>query len=190
MAFFFSGDTDNTTVNPAVAGFGPVTLTDSLVQGRWYDIVNASGVRAVDIASANVTVTDGTTPGVEGTDYKLDLKLGRVFVFTGSAVLADAEDLVVTLAADAGAAPVLQQVLALTKSSEQLVLKFVAENPANNDEVFEIQFHSATLSPEGDFALVGDDWTSMQLTGVAQSESIATGSARTMTITTHANAAA
>lgn len=188
MALFFSGDTA-TVVNPAVAGFGPVTLTTALLQGQWYDIVNGSGVRAVDVDAADVTVTDGVpNTAVLGTDYNLDLKMGRIFVIVGGLVLTNGENLRVTVAADAGAAASLQQVTALTKSAEQLVLKFVSENPANNDEQVEFQFHSATLSAEGDFGLISDEFTVMQLTGVAQQESLATGSARTLTITTHANA--
>jgi hypothetical protein len=188
MALFFSGDTATAT-NPAVAGFGPVTLTTSLLQGQWYDIVNASGVRAVDIEAANTTVTDAVpNTAVLGTDYLLDLKMGRIFIKVGGTVLTNGESLKVTLAADAGAASQLQQVVALTKSAEQLVLKFISENPANNDEQVEFQFHSATLSAEGDFGLISDEFTVMQLTGVAQQESVATGTARTLTITTHVNA--
>lgn len=188
MALFFSGDTATAT-NPAVAGFGPVTLTTSLLQGQWYDIVNASGVRAVDVEAAKVTVTDAVpNTAVLGTDYNLDLKMGRIFVIVGGSVLSNGESLKVTLAADAGAAASLQQVTALTKSAEQLVLKFISENPANNDEQVEFQFHSATLSAEGDFGLISDEFTVMQLTGVAQQESLATGTARTLTITTHAGA--
>lgn len=189
MALFFSGDTATVT-NPAVAGFAAVVLTNAVVLGRWYDIVNASGVRAMDVEAANVTVREVSGPTVLtlGTDYKLDLKMGRIFVFATAVNIAAGESMDVALAADAGAAAQLDQVVALTKSSEQLVLKFIAENPANDDEQMELEFHSATLSAEGDFALIGDDWTVMQLSGVAQQESIATGSPRTLTITSHVNA--
>lgn len=191
MALFFSGDTATVT-NPAVAGFAANVISTSVVLGRWYDIVNASGVRAVDLTPANVTIREvsGPTVLVAGTDYTLDAKMGRFFLLTGATGIAAGESVDVAVAATAGAAASLDQVQALTKSSEQLVLKFVSENPANNDEQVEFQFHSATLSAEGDFALIGDDWTVMQLTGVAQQESIATGSPRTLTIMTHANAAA
>lgn len=189
MALFFSGDTQTAT-NPAVAGFTAVVITTSALLGRWYDIVNGSGVRAVDLDPSKVVIREAGTPTVlvAGTDYTLDTKMGRFFLLTGATGVANGETVDVALTADAGAAAALDQVTALNKSSEQLVLKFVSENPANNDEQVEFQFHSATLSAEGDFALIGDDWTIMQLTGVAQQESIATGTARTLTITTHANA--
>lgn len=189
MAVFFSGDTATAT-NPAVAGFATHVLSATVTLGRWYDIKSASGVRAVDLDPTKVAATEtaGPTVLVEGTDYTLDTKMGRIFLLTTATNIATGESLSVALTADAGAAAQLQQVTALTKSSEQLVLKFIAENPANNDEQVEFEFHSATLSAEGDFALIGDDWTVMQLSGVAQAESLATGTARTLTVTTHVNA--
>ncbi len=189
MALFFSGDTATVT-NPAVAGFAANVLTTSVKLGQWYDIVNASGVRAVDIDAADVTAREAGTPTtlVLDTDYLLDLKMGRIFIKTTAVNITTGETLDVALAAEAGAAAQLQQVTALTKSAEQLVLKFISENPANNDEQVEFQFHSATLSAEGDFGLISDEFTVMQLTGVAQQESLATGTARTLTITTHDNA--
>lgn len=191
MALFFSGDTLESVNNPAVAGFSSVALTTTVVLGRWYDIVNGSGVRAVDLDATKVAVkggATGVTALVEGADYLLDLKMGRIFTLAVPATLVAGDNLNVVLTADAGAAAKLDQVLSLSKSSEQLVLKFISENPANDDEQVEFQFHSATLSAEGDFSLIGDDWTKMQLKGVAQQESVATGTARTLTITTHANA--
>lgn len=189
MALFFSGDTATVT-NPAVAGFAANVLTTSVKLGQWYDIVNASGVRAVDVDAADVTVRKvaGAVVLVNGTDYLLDLKMGRIFVKTTATSITTGDSMDVAIAADAGAAASLLQVTALTKSAEQLVLKFISENPANNDEQVEFQFHSATLSAEGDFGLISDEFTVMQLTGVAQQESLATGSARTLTVTTHANA--
>jgi hypothetical protein len=191
MALFFSGDTLESVTNPAVAGFSSVALTTDVALGRWYDIVNGSGVRCVDLDASKVAVkggASGTTALTEGADYTLDLKMGRIFTLAVPATLIAGDNLNVVLTADAGAAATLDQVLSLTKSSEQLVLKFISENPANDDEQVEFQFHSATLSAEGDFSLIGDDWTKMQLKGVAQQESVATGTARTLTITTHANA--
>lgn len=190
MALFFSGDTATVT-NPTVAGFTAVVLTADAKLGRWYDIVNASGVRAMDLIAANVTARESGTPTtlVLGTDYKLDLKMGRIFLFSTATGIADGESLDVAVAATAGAAASLDQVKALTKSAEQLVVKFIGENPANNDQQVELEFHSVNLSAEGDFALIGDDWSVMQLTGVAQQETLGDPAGpRTLTITTHVNA--
>ena len=189
MALFFSGDTALVT-NPAVAGFTAVVLTTSAKLGRWYDIVNSAGVRAVDITPANVTAREAGTPTtlVLNTDYRLDTKMGRIFLLSTATGIADGETLDVALAADAGASAQLDQVKALTKSAEQLVLKFIAENPANNDQQVELEFHSVTLSADGDLSLIGDDWITMQVTGTAQQETLGAATPRTLTITTHANA--
>lgn len=189
MALYFSGDTATVT-NPAVAGFTAVVLTTAAKLGRWYDIVNGSGVRAVDIDPTKVTAREAGTPTtlVLGTDYKLDTKMGRIFLFSTATGIADGETLDVALTADAGASASLDQVKALKKSAEQLVLKFIAENPANNDQQVELEFHSVTLSADGDLALIGDDWITMQVTGTAQQETLGGSEARTLTITTHANA--
>lgn len=191
MALFFSGDTDVSVTNPAVAGITTITQSGAAVLGQWLDIVDGNGVRCMDLDNADVDVfggVAGATALAEGTDYTLDLKMGRLFLLSDAATANDGDIIKVTLAANAGAAAKLDSVVALTKSSEQLVLKFISENPANDDEQVEFQFHSATLSAEGDFSLIGDDWTQMKLSGVAQQESVATGTARTLTITTHENA--
>jgi hypothetical protein len=52
-------------------------------------------------------------------------------------------------------------------------MKFVAENPADNSEKTEYQFHKVTLRSEGDFSLIGDEWTTGQLTGTVESNSTA-----------------
>lgn len=189
MALFFSGDTALVT-NPAVAGFTAVVLTTSAKLGRWYDIVNSAGVRAVDLTPANVTAREAGTPTtlVLNTDYRLDTKMGRIFLLSTATGIADGETLDVALAADTGASAQLDQVKALTKSAEQLVLKFIAENPANNDQQVELEFHSVTLSADGDLSLIGDDWITMQVTGTAQQETLGASSPRTLTITTHVNA--
>lgn len=187
LALFLQGSVSS-EVNPAVAGFGPVQLSAAVELGRWYDIRNASGVRARDIEAANVTAEEvsGPTVLVLGTDYELDLKHGRIFLLSTAVNIAQGEALQVTLAADAGAAPSVDKVEAFTESAKQYVVKFI-QNDGCGDEDREFQFHSVSLSPDGDAALIGEDFQTLGYTGLATAESVATGSPRTLTISDHVN---
>lgn len=197
LALFFSGTSAAAALtNPTIAGVAETTLVTTApdytaVGGRWYDLTNAAGtVRAYDIATANLTLNSDTGGDdnvlVENTDYILDEKLGRVFLIGGGSI-DPGDDITFTLSADAGAVNP-DEVKALTQTNVVAALKFVAENPANNDAVTEYQFHQVTLKAEGDFALIGDEFTTMGFTAVAESNTTADADSPTLTIRTHANA--
>lgn len=192
LALFLSGTTTPASAytNPAVAGFAQTVFVTSapdysVIGGRWYDIQSAAGVRAYDVASANVAVHTDTgglnTLLVEGTDYDLDEKQGRIFIRAGAGIT-PTQDVAVTLTADAGAVSP-DQVSALTQSNPRVALKFISENPANNDKQKEYVFHQVQLKPEGDFPLIGDEWTTMGYTATAESNV----NGETLTVRDHAN---
>lgn len=189
LANFFSG-VKATHTNVSVAGFTVwVMVPDGeLVKGRWYDIKNSTHKRAYDVDSTKLTVqTNETTPVamVLNTDYELDEVLGRIFILSTSTVadtaIAAGKGLKVTLTADATAVAV-NEVRSLTKTSVRGALKFVAENPADADKKSEYQFHKVSLKAEGDFSLIGDEFTTMQLTAVAEKNTTADGDSPTLTI--------
>lgn len=165
LALFLSGETATHT-NAAVAGFADVELTASVVLGRWYDLVDGNGERAYDIDKANLTLVEAGTPTtlVEGTDYLVDETMGRVFILTTATGIAAGEALEATLVADAGAKAV-DEVRGLTQGNQIVAVKFIAENPANNNARREFQFHKVTLSSDGDFALIGDEFATMGFSG-------------------------
>jgi hypothetical protein len=181
QALFFAGTTSTTGTNGAIAGFAKHELVSDLEVGRWYDIKSSTGVRAYNIEAADLTVEEGATTLVLGTDYELDLVMGRIF-FPGSVNAAAGDDIDVTLAANATAGG-LDQVNGLLSSSIPLALKFVGKNPANEDKATEYQFHQVTFAPEGDFSLIGDDWTTIPLTGTAERNAAVPDVSKTLTIT-------
>lgn len=185
LALFLQGSTQSVT-NPAVAGFGPVVVSASVELGRWYNIVNASGVRARDITTGSVTAieTAGPTNLVLGTDYELDLKHGRIFLLSTATNIAQGESLSVTIAAIAGAAGTIDQVDAFTGSSQSYVVQFIQNDGCGGNDR-EFLFHSVSLSPDGDAGLIGEDFMTLGYTGLATAESIATGSPRTLTVFDH-----
>lgn len=195
LALFFSGKAEaNALVNPAVAGVANIQITAAVELGRWYDLTSqngGAGTRLYDIASANISLVGdpggSATPLVEGTDYTLDLAFGRVFFLSTAVNVSAGDEVEFTAAADAGAvAP--DEVKALTQTNVVGALKFVSENPADNDKQTEYQFHQVSLKADGDFALIGDEFTTMGFTATAERNETADPDSPTLTIRTHSAA--
>lgn len=165
LAALFSGQVASYT-NAAIAGFAVHTMVPdaNLELGRWYDIKNSVGQRAYDINTADVTVTTNEASPISlalGVDYDLDLTQGRLFVISTSAKVATSitggKGLRVTLAVKSTARTVTE-VRGLVSSAPEGTLKFIAINPANDDEETEFNFWNVSLKADGDLNLIGDDW--------------------------------
>lgn len=186
---FFAG-IETAFTNPAVAGFTIWTLiaAGTIELGRWYDLTKATGERVYDVLAAKVLLkTTNATPVtlVDGTDYTLDLAMGRIFLISTSTKLATAitnvEGVTLTLTADSSASSV-KEVQALSKSSIKGALKFVGTNPANNEEPYEVQCHQISLKADGDLSLISDDWATVGFTGVAERNTSVPGNSKSITI--------
>lgn len=191
LALFLSGVTTSAT-NPAVAGIAEYQATSSLVKGRWYAIYHqTTGVRAMDIDASNVTVVHDKSTGndtlVEGTDYTVDEVAGMVFILSSSSTAVAGNTLHITLAADAGAAASISQTRGVTVSGKNYALKFIGENPADNDQRFEVELHSVQISADGDLSMISEgDLTQMPFSGVAQQNaSWLDSNSKTMTISSY-----
>jgi hypothetical protein len=66
----------------------------------------------------------------------------------------------------------VDQVRALTQTNVLGALKYIGENPANNDEEVEVQVHQVSLKPEGDMSLIGDEFSTMGFTGTSESNAV------------------
>lgn len=193
IALFFSGEATSES-NADDSSFADILLSGAVTLGRWYDIRDANGVRLYDISDSG-DLTFGTTTGtpdlVEGTDYELDLVMGRVFLLSTATNIQDGDDLYCNYTAGSpSTVATLSQVEALTQTSITGALKFILINPTDADHQTEMQFHSVSLKGEGDFSLIGDDWTTMQLSGKAEASSgtHASVTGKSLTIRTHADA--
>lgn len=192
LSMFFSGE-KATHTNAAVAGFTKYEMISAasggVVLGRWYDIVDSSGNRAYDVETANLTLNNGDdeTLLVENTDYTIDSELGRFFLLSTATNIAAGEAIDVTLSADGGARNVYE-VRGLTQTNVTVALKFVAENPANDDKQREYQFHQVDLKADGDFALISDEFSQMNFTAAAEKNSLGSPDSPTLTIRTVAAA--
>lgn len=187
VALFMSG-TSGTYTNVKTLTAVTSNVTAAAVQGRWYDLVDTNGNRLYDISIAgDVTISDDSVPTTTytiTTDYLLDLKMGRVFIVVGGAITGTVTAAVVDSGADTSTS--LSQVTSLDKTTIAGSVKFISENPVDGDHPTEYQFHQVSLKAEGDFSLVGDDFTVMQLTGKAEKNSGTSAAVKdkTLTITT------
>lgn len=198
LALFLSGEAANQASTVATVNAAKTTVTDRQIaltgagkKGRWYDLTNSSGGRLYDIAQANLTVKTGTgtTPGATlspGSDYTVDLVLGRIFMLSTGSGHTDGNPIFFTHSARAGASD-LEQVRAMTQSTITGALKFILVN-ANGGHVTEFQFHAVTLKPEGDLSLIGDEYAELTLTGTAGKNETVSPNSPVCTITTHAAA--
>lgn len=186
-----SDDTANGTwggAGPVAAGLQNYWLPDPTgnAAGVWYDLELTFGVsqgtwRAVNFDSTQtITVRRGeasrtaslTSPLVEGTDYELDRKMGRIrFTVGGTSSIQVKWTAPAVNRHGIGGATLQGQdvelaiVKPLTNSGLTLGLKFIGENP-NNGLFTEHEYFKVKLSPDGDLALIGDDWGAMSFTGV------------------------
>jgi len=194
LAFFFSGSSVNDETNTARTTVTNVEISSSIVKGRWYDLRNASGARLYDISPVVTPVADlvvkagATSPGSTitlGTDYTVDYVMGRIFIPSTSTVTAGHKLFFDYSTANNEVA--VDRVYGLTASQIKGALKFVSTNPADAGKRVEYQFHEVSIRPEGDLALIGDEFTQITLTGTANKNTKLPATSQVVTITTHAD---
>lgn len=198
LALFMSGEANQR----ANAGGGALSGSDNFVvyeQGRWYDLysdtsgrptTDPQGDRIYDIGTVTIQPSGGGSAFVEGTDYLVDAVMGRIFVIEGGSITGSGSGTAYDLdiAANGSAATNLDRVQAMSLSSIEGALKFIAENPASNGVKVEYQIHLVRLQADGDLALIGDDWSTFSFKGVVQKASKADPDSPYFTIITHENA--
>lgn len=169
VALWLLGTANQAQTNAAVAGFAEYQMVLAVILGRWYDIQSSTGVRAFKVLTANVLLEKDDVVDValvEGTDYVLDLEMGRFFLLTTATNIANGDPLNCTLTAD-GTAPTVDKVFGLIAPSTFYAVKFVEENPIDNSAKREWQFHRVQPGPSGDLAKIGDTIGAMKFSGAA-----------------------
>lgn len=175
-----TGAAGATAVVTAVTGTA-VSGTLTLVRTNAIDFVDGETLTGDDTGAATVASLTGgavivgtplvlvqdaadTVTYVAGTDYTIntalsDEKIGRILIIDGGSIT-DGEVLHVTYE---------YAELSYTKISAfantQVVgrLKFVSDNPAGQQQ--ELEVWSTSLTPSGDTAYIGDDWSTLAFTG-------------------------
>lgn len=155
ISLFFFGSTSALTVTGATVTGEEI---NGVIPGLTYQLgatlTNPSGARLID-GSTPPTVTDDTTPSptsyAEGADYKLNLELGRLEIVKGGAI---------TLGKN-----LRLGYQTLTSTRPRVIsgsnpisgtLRYIAYNPVG--ENFDWFMPYVKLTPNGDYALKGDEW--------------------------------
>lgn len=195
LSLFLSGSaTDITQTGASVVA---VASDDNLIVdadglGKWYDLFDVqapstypplpvdAASRTYRISAVTVKDTTATTTYVEGTDYDLDLELGRVFIRTDGAI-ASSDPLTVSFTF---ASLTISEVRALTVTRIEGVLKFISRNANQSGAGSEVEytFHAVTMSADGDFALIGDEFATLNLSGAAETNATVSPGSPTLTV--------
>jgi hypothetical protein len=158
VALFFFGDAS--TLTQAAVASAAETLT-SILAGHSYPLgvspSNPAGYMGVSPTGFTVETNPGAVALVAGTDYEMDYDSGIITFLEGSAVAVDGEDIDVTYAV---AASTRSRVISGSQPVEGALI-FRSKNPKGADTVIKMPY--VKLSPNGDYALKGDDWQQIPL---------------------------
>lgn len=148
-------------------------LAASVTLGRWYDLIDDTGARMYDLQATPTFRESGTpTSLVLDTDYEVDAKWGRIFLKADATNIADGEALDYSYTPAGTEVTTLDEVRALGGGEQLLALLFISEN-AQGAKQREYQFHRVTLAANGEFELIGDDFSGMQFDGAIKKSIIA-----------------
>lgn len=149
LALFFFGSTSALTQTAATSETEVLT---NVQQGRFYQLgespANPTGIR--NLTSLEVTDSGSTTYEL-GTDYMVDMELGRIEILEGGGIDNDT-DITVTYDADASTRELVLSGATPIEGS----MRYISRNAAG--EQLDYYWPWVKLSPNGDFALKGDEW--------------------------------
>jgi len=164
LAYFFFGDDDLLAVTGATVTDEVISPNgDGVLQGHWYQLgvtpslpqgQNNLTFHTSDTTGGRVIVTDDAgspVTFVEVDDYLIDLKSGRIYIVPGGDIV-DGKKLEVDY-------KTTTQSKARVISGSQPIegsLRYVARNPVGKQ--YDYYMPWTKITPNGDFALKGDDW--------------------------------
>lgn len=151
---FFSA-TPAAYTNVAVAGFTEYAMITAVKKGNSYRIKNSSGGFAFGIASSDLTVEKSGAPDVAcvvDVDYTVDEQTGEITFLTTGSVLADGDQVDVTLAANA-LAETTRKIPILSRDSVEVAMLIKAVN-GRDDEAALLDIGKISITPNGALPLV------------------------------------
>ena len=160
LALFWFGSADLVTVTAAT---GETSLLTGVTMGGTYQLgVSDAAPTGLKMLSNVVATLDpegaSPVPLQAGTDYTVDMELGRIEFIAGGAVSGDGtEDVEIEFDV---AAQTFPRVVSGSKPIEG-ALRFIAYNPVGKNIDYYLPW--VKITPDGDYALKGDDWQQMTL---------------------------
>ena len=146
--FFFGSKSIFTAAGGAITG----EAIDGVEHGLGYQLGASAGNPTGARNISAVTINKGATPLVLGTDYTVDLELGRIVILEGSVTVVDGDDLTANYTV---AASQRERVVSGSQAIEGQ-LRYISYNAAGEQRDFLMP--RVKITPNGDFALKGDEW--------------------------------
>jgi hypothetical protein len=154
LALFFLGDASTVTVTGATL---VADTANNVVKGSYFQIGTSSGNPAGTRDISTVVVKKGVTT-INTDQYVLDTALARIQWAEDADEFSDGDDLTLTYTQ---VAHTRDRVVSKSESI-QGAMRFIADNPKGSNRDYFIPY--CEISPDGDFALKGDDWQQLGFT--------------------------
>jgi hypothetical protein len=153
LALFFFGSVNALTVAAATA---LAISFDAVHVGYFYQLGESAAHPTGDRNVTNVVLTDDKTPTptplVLGTDYMLNAELGRIEILDGPNIVDGTTNIRGTYDVQASTRELIMSGTTPVEGS----LRYIAQNPVGRKIDYFMPW--VKLSPNGDFALKGDEW--------------------------------
>jgi len=189
LSDFLAGEV-STYDNPHNVTHTDVSITLDVKLGRWYELRKANGDRVynLDATGAVYTIEKDDVADVllaEGVDYEIDEQLGLVRFLPTSILIVDGDPIIWTITTGATTPQDVDQIDALLRADVSGTLLFVQDNAHNCGQKIEYRFHKVSLSADGDYAAIGDEFATLAMTGVAEVNSLVNYPSKVMTVRTY-----
>jgi hypothetical protein len=180
IALFFNGSVGSysSPTDGSWANHQDAIVSSAVKLGRSYPLYDDNGVRLYNLGAASLVYSFEEDPAgtpvtlVEDSDYTIDEEMGIVTFLVGAPNLVDGVSVVGwAVTTPAAGATAVDEMQALTEVGGSFVLMFLSVNPENGRKT-EYMIHKVSLSADGDFALISNEWLSLPFTGLAEVNSL------------------
>lgn len=124
-----------------------------VIKGRFYQIGSTAANPPGQRSLASFVLKKGVTTLVAGTDYVVDLELGRVEILETSVTIVNGDDLTAEYNVEA---KTRSRIVTAASSTIDGALRFIATNPKGT--LLDYYMPYVRLSPNGEYALKGEEW--------------------------------
>jgi hypothetical protein len=158
MSLFFFGE--KLILTQAAVTAATETL-ENVQRGRFYQLgrspTNHVGVRGITPGTFALAVSGGGAAPVAGVDYNLDAATGMVEIVDTALATKIAEGVDVTVTYSA-LSSTRERIISGSEPVEG-AMRYIAKNPKGSD--IDFVFPYVKITPNGDYALKGDEWQSI-----------------------------